>query len=92
MTFASHAIPDASLGASGVLSPSADTAVVVENGDLRRTTDAGVSWNTVEHIGGPGGAGDYGFTTSSQGFVIFNDGRMLMTHDAGATWTPATLP
>jgi photosystem II stability/assembly factor-like uncharacterized protein len=91
-TFASHAIPNAKFGAAGLLSPSANTAVIVENGDLRRTTDGGVTWNTVEHLAGPGGALDYGFTTGTQGFVIFSDGRMLMTYDAGATWTRSTLP
>ena len=38
------------------------------------------------------GAGDIGFTTATQGFVIFFNGPMLMTYDAGATWQHARLP
>ena len=37
-------------------------------------------------------SGELGFTTSTQGFAITSDGQMLMTHDAGATWQPVTLP
>jgi photosystem II stability/assembly factor-like uncharacterized protein len=75
-----------------IASPNATTAVVDANGVLRRTTDEGASWSVVAREPGSYGALDLGFTTSTQGFVIFNDGEMLMTHDAGATWSAVTLP
>jgi len=92
-TFASsHSIPGARFGVGGPLSPSAETAVIVDAGDLRRTTDSGATWHTVVSFPAPGGAVDLGFTTSTQGFVILSAGQILMTYDAGATWTRSTLP
>ena len=73
-----------------VLSPTADTAVVVGDQTLRRTTDTGATWGTVARTPNRA-ADDWGFTTSTQGFVITN-GEVLMTYDAGATWQPVTLP
>ena len=35
---------------------------------------------------------DLGFTTATQGFIILDNGEMLMTYDAGATWQRVTLP
>ena len=64
-----------------------------------RSGDAGRSWQTVLQQG-DGGVGyfDLGFTTSSQGVVVY--GRpgaavatttLLMTHDGGASWAPVTF-
>jgi hypothetical protein len=90
-TFQRHAAP----GFGEIASPNANTAVVFENGVLRRTTDEGATWSAVAHEG-PGlnvtTAPDLGFTTSTQGFAILGDGQMLMTYDAGATWSAVTLP
>ena len=74
-----------------IASPNATTAVVEANGVLRRTTDEGVTWTEVarEPLSH---ALDLGFTTATQGFVVFSDGKMLMTYDAGATWSAVTLP
>ena len=44
-TFASRTIPNAKFGAGGPLSPSPDAAVIVDAGDLRRTTDGGATWH-----------------------------------------------
>ena len=58
-----------------------------------QSTDGGRSWQTAAGlIDDPSGASDLGFTTDSQGFVIFGDGQMLMTYDAGATWSAVTRP
>jgi hypothetical protein len=73
-----------------VLSPNAQTAVVAGNGTLQRTTDGGATWHQVGTIP-TGDTTDWGFTTTTQGFVI-TGGKMLMTRDAGATWQPTTLP
>ncbi len=75
-----------------IASPNATTAVLAANGVLRRTTDQGVSWSEVAREPNANSALDLGFTTSTQGFVIFDNGTMLMTHDAGATWSAATKP
>jgi photosystem II stability/assembly factor-like uncharacterized protein len=75
-----------------IASPNATTAVLAANGVLRRTTDQGVSWSEVAREPNANSALDLGFTTSTQGFVIFSDGKMMMTHDAGATWSAVTLP
>lgn len=59
---------------------------------LYRTEDGGATWTTV-HTEPDGGAGiaDLGFTTPSQGVVIFGantrDSHLLATTDAGMTWT-----
>jgi photosystem II stability/assembly factor-like uncharacterized protein len=77
-----------------VASPNPTTAVIAASGSLQRTTDEGASWHVVASVHDPKayGATDLGFTTPTQGFVIFDSGEMLMTHDAGATWTRARLP
>ena len=75
-----------------VASPNPTTAVIEENGVLRRTTDEGASWSEVAREPNAYHARDLGFTTATQGFVIFDTGRMLMTYDAGATWSAVTRP
>ena len=58
-----------------------------------QSNDGGRSWHTaVGSINDTSGATDLGFTTDAQGFVIFTDGHMIMTHDSGATWSAVTLP
>jgi photosystem II stability/assembly factor-like uncharacterized protein len=58
-----------------------------------QSNDGGRTWQTAAGaLDNVSGASDLGFTTSSQGFVIFDDGRMLMTHDSAATWAAVTLP
>jgi photosystem II stability/assembly factor-like uncharacterized protein len=73
-----------------VLSPNPRTAVVAGNQSLQRTTDTGATWTTVGSLP-TGDTTDWGFTTSTQGFVI-RQGEMLMTYDAGATWRQVPLP
>ncbi len=77
-----------------VMSPSANAAVVAGLGELEQSTDGGATWRGVAHVASAANdrAVDGGFTTATQGFVIFGDGTMLMTHDAGATWQKVTLP
>jgi hypothetical protein len=48
---------------------------------VQRTTDGGV-WHGVFDLGLP--AVDLGFY-AYRGFIVFSNGTMLMTHDAGAT-------
>jgi hypothetical protein len=90
--FVSRPIPNAKFGAGGPLSPTGDVAVIIDAGDLRRTTNGGATWQVVATGTGSSGGADYGFTTSTQGFIILANGRMLMTYDAGATWKQVTLP
>ena len=68
------------------------------------STDGGGSWGTVDDLpDGGAGFRDLGFTTATQGVVISGEpsigtpsstdaaatgSRLLMTHDAGASWTP----
>ena len=73
-----------------VATSNATTAVVPGGAGVQRTTDSGATWNGVFDLGQ--GAVDLGFTTQTQGFIVFTNGEMLMTHDAGATWQRVTLP
>jgi len=52
-----------------VLSPNAQTAVIAGNPSLQRTTDGGATWTMVGTLS-TGATTDWGFTTSTQGFVI----------------------
>jgi photosystem II stability/assembly factor-like uncharacterized protein len=90
-TFQRHALAGSG-EVGGPLSPDPDTAVIVAGNTLQRSTDDGATWQVVDHVGSTYGASDLGFTSSSQGFVIFSDGTMLMTYDAGATWSAVTPP
>lgn len=62
--------------------------------ELYRSTDGGVSWNTLSFNDGGIGFNDLGFTTSTQGVVIHGQpgpptgyaSQLLMTADGGATW------
>lgn len=64
--------------------------------EIYRTGDAGQTWKTPLQQG-DGGVGyyDLGFTTSTQGVAIYGQpskvgttpSTLLMTHDAGATWS-----
>ncbi|MDQ1462130.1 MAG: hypothetical protein QOI08_3614 [Actinomycetota bacterium] len=77
-----------------VASPGPDTAVVVDGDNVQRTVDGGATWKSVAGVTNPNAnmPSDLGFTTATQGFVIFTNGPMLMTYDAGATWSSVTLP
>jgi photosystem II stability/assembly factor-like uncharacterized protein len=85
-TFTRHAAPESGL----VATPNGTTAIVTGSAGVQRTTDGGVSWHGVFDLGLP--AVDLGFTTPTQGFIVFSNGTMLMTYDAGATWQKVTLP
>ena len=78
--------PESGLGAT----PNGTTAIVAGSAGVQRTTDSGVTWHGVFDLGLP--AVDLGFTTPTQGFIVFSNGTMLMTNDAGATWQEVTLP
>jgi hypothetical protein len=90
VTFQRHAAPV--FGA--VAAADANNAIIFgAETTSARTVDGGATWHVL--VGAHddvSGASDLGFTTTSQGFVIFSDGAMLMTYDAGATWSAVTLP
>jgi hypothetical protein len=85
-TFQRHAAPIY----GEVASPDPNTAVIVDADSIQRTTDDGTTWHSV-YSGDTGSLSDLGFTTPTQGFVM-RGGEMLMTYDAGATWSAVTLP
>ena len=65
---------------------------------IYRSADAGHTWGSaVEKDDGGMGFYDLGFTTTTQGVVVHgtpgngNPSQLLMTRDAGATWTPVTF-
>ncbi len=74
---------------------------------IYRSTDSGGSWDTVDDLAdGGAGFRDLGFTTATQGVVVSGEpttgtpsstdaaatgSQLLMTHDAGATWTPVSF-
>lgn len=74
---------------------------------IYRSDDGGRSWTTVDDLpDGGAGFRDLGFTTSTQGVVISGEpstgspastdgapagSRLLMTHDAGATWAAVSF-
>jgi len=88
-TFSRHTAPEF----GPVLMANPQTAVVAgPGGGIQRTVDGGASWHLVLPFDATGGIRDSGFTTPTQGFIILGGGEMVMTHDAGASWQPVTLP
>jgi photosystem II stability/assembly factor-like uncharacterized protein len=87
--------------AGGIAAASASVvAVSAQSGAswIYRSADAGRTWNSAFEKGDGGlGIEDLGFTTSSQGVAIYgtpgngNPSLLLMTRDAGATWSPVTF-
>jgi photosystem II stability/assembly factor-like uncharacterized protein len=71
-------------------------ALLVTGDTIRRSVDGGRTWSTAVASATSNSGGtqplDLGFTSNSQGFVIFANGQMVMTYDAGATWSAVTLP
>ena len=81
------------IGYGPVAAASPTTAIIGGNGILWRTTDGGAGWSVVAKFKNAAAIpSDLGFTNTTQGFVIVQNGEMLMTHDGGATWQAATLP
>jgi photosystem II stability/assembly factor-like uncharacterized protein len=89
--------PDGSLGQ--IQFPSTDTGYLpVSHGQwpdivsvLLRSTDGGKSWpETVMQL--PLNSGRLYFRTPSVGYFGLPDGRILRTHDAGATWDTSRTP
>lgn len=71
-------------------------ALLATGDTIRRSVDGGQTWTTVvgSAMSNPGGSQplDLGFTSNTQGFVIFANGQMVMTYDSGATWSAVTQP
>lgn len=75
-------------------------AVAAQSGasEVYRSGDAGASWQLPLQQG-DGGIGyfDLGFTTATQGVAVYGQPgsqattKLLMTHDAGASWAPVTF-
>ena len=61
-------------------------------GDLISTFDGGATWKVVYHQPAPGAWRYVGFTTSSQGVAIENNGSLFMTFDGGDNWAPVQFP
>ncbi|MGH8889655.1 MAG: hypothetical protein ACRDV3_07820 [Acidothermaceae bacterium] len=87
--------------ANGVAAASSSVvAVAARSGasEVYRSSDAGKSWQSPLQQG-DGGVGyfDLGFTTATQGVVVYGQPgsgatpQLLMTHDAGATWAPIAV-
>ena len=88
----SFATPHPCPGAVAAEDPN-DAVIIAGQKASAQSNDGGRSWQTaVPSIDDSSGVDDLGFTSSSQGFVIFTDGKMIMTHDSGATWAAVRLP
>lgn len=58
---------------------------------ILRTTDGGANWNILlDNLGGMLNAID--FSNLTNGYIVGNEGAMLGTTDAGASWAPLNLP
>lgn len=62
------------------------------SGGILATFDAGARWTVVSSGDGGQGYLQLGFTTSTQGLAIEDDGTMLMTFDGGHQWTAVSFP
>ena len=89
-TFQRHAAP--AFGSVAAADP--NYAMLVNGDTIRRSSDGGRSWDSVARETNPNATEpvDLGFTSDTQGFVIFGDGKMLMTYDSGASWSAVTQP
>jgi photosystem II stability/assembly factor-like uncharacterized protein len=76
--------------------PSAHVVVDAADGRVLRSTDDARTWRVVvgrvSRAGGSDAVRDLGFTTTTQGFVVYDHAGMLMTRDAGKTWARVNLP
>jgi photosystem II stability/assembly factor-like uncharacterized protein len=62
-----------------------DTAYVLsENGNLLKTTNGGVNWNSITNLGVA--TTDVNFINSNVGFILSNNGKIYKTIDSGASW------
>lgn len=62
--------------------------------ELLRTADGGATWTEIYHTAGTSVAEDLGFTSPQQGVVVEVDqgsASLLMTLDAGTTWSPVSF-
>ena len=87
-------LPSACQGASTLATVSALVAAAGCGAGVVATFDGGASWSTV--YTGTGTVRYVGFTTATQGVAIETPasspvGTLLMTHDAGHSWTPASI-
>jgi len=91
-TFQRHSAPV--FGSVAAADP--NYALLATGDTIRRSVDGGRTWTTVvgSAVSNPGGSQplDLGFTSNTQGFVIFANDQMVMTYDAGATWSAVTQP
>jgi photosystem II stability/assembly factor-like uncharacterized protein len=75
--------------ATGIASPAPGVVIMGGNGgDLIGTFDGGTTWTVVHHQSDSAVWLQVGFTTSSQGVAIDQNGTLLMTFDGGHDWTP----
>jgi photosystem II stability/assembly factor-like uncharacterized protein len=84
-------LPDpTTLDVSAVATAAPGTTVVAAGSGLYRTVDGGATWRRVLAESAVGW-NDVGFTTTTQGIAVLapssHPGELLMTTDAGRTWT-----
>lgn len=70
----------------------ADTAIRVDGERVERSTDAGVTWNSVAVAPMRGSVNRIVFQDARNGWMIGFDGGARRTTDAGLTWTAVELP
>ena len=56
------------------------------SGKVRKTTDAGVTWDTVDVGNTSPTLYEIEFTNESNGMTVGSSGRTFYTNDGGATW------